>query len=70
MHQHQMRQYQMHQQQMHQNQITYQKRRAYTASSTITIPSHNHNHAAYVSSRDDITDEHDMKRNEKEYQNL
>ena len=54
----------MYQQQMHQNQITYQQRRAYPASRTITSPNQNYN----VSSRDDITDEHDA--NEKEYQNL
>ena len=68
MHQHQMHQYQMHQQQMHQNQITYQQRRAYPASSTITSSNHNYNHTTYVSSRDDIADEHAA--NEKEYQNL
>ena len=68
MQQHQIYQYQMHQQQMHQNQITYQLRRAYPASSNITSPNHNYNHTAYVSSTDDITDEHDP--NEKEYQNL
>ena len=53
---------------MHQNQVTYQNGRAYPASSTITSPNHNYNHKAHVSSRDDITDEHDA--NEKEYQNL
>ena len=68
MHQHQMHQYQMHQQQMHQNQITYQERKAYPESSTITSPNHNYNNTAYVSSRDDITNGHDA--NEKEYQNL
>ena len=66
--QHQVHQHQMHQQQMHQNQITYQQRRAYSASSTITSPNHNYNHTVYVSSRDDITDKHNA--NEKEYQNL
>ena len=58
----------MPQQQMHQNQITYQQRRAYPASSTITSPNHSYNHTAYVSNRDDITDEQDA--NKKEYQNL
>ena len=41
---------------------------AYPASSTITSPNHNYSHKAYVSSRDDIINEHDA--NEKEYQNL
>ena len=62
-----MHQHQMHQQQIQQNQITYQQRRVYPASSTITSPNHNYN-TAYDSSRDDIRDEHDA--NEKEYQNL
>ena len=53
---------------MHQSQITYQQRRAYPTISTGTSPNHNYNHTAYVSSRDDIVDEHDA--NEKEYQNL
>ena len=68
MYQHQMHQYQMHQQQIHQNQMTYQQRRGYPASSTIANPNHNYDHTAYVSSRDDITDEHDG--NETEHQNF
>ena len=55
-HQDQMHQHQVHLQQMHQMQITYQQRRTYSASSTITSPNHNYDNTAYVSSRDDITD--------------
>ena len=58
----------MHQQQIYENQITYQQRRAYPARSTITSPNHNYNHTVYVSSTDDVTNEHDAY--EKEYQNL
>ena len=65
-HQDQMHQHQVHLQQMHQMQITYQQRRTYPASSPITSPNDNYDNTAYVSSRDDITDQHD----EKEYQNL